>query len=101
MKLTKTQRKQQRKQRKLENISNNYARLKPSPSEQAFTWNKYLSKAEYTTRRVTFGKYVNVMIQDLPNDYLEWGCLNLNLQWSDYFIREWKRRNPKWKTMKV
>jgi hypothetical protein len=96
MKLTKTQRKDLRKKRNLKTISNN-ARLKPSSEDQAYSWNKYLSKTEYTTRKVTFGKYVNVMIKDIPNEYLEWGCLNLNLTWSDFFIREWKRRNPSWR----
>jgi hypothetical protein len=64
---------------------------------QALSWNEYLSVSEYTTRRLTFGKYINVMIKDLPYDYLEWGVLNLSQPWSDYFIREWKKRNPDWR----
>jgi hypothetical protein len=75
-------------------------RLWPNSEEQAYNWNRQLSVSEYTTRRVTFGKYVNVMIKDLPDDYLEWGILNLNLTWSNFFIREWKRRNPSWNKTK-
>lgn len=76
-------------------------KIKPKSEQQAYNWNRHLSVSEYTTRRVTFGRYVNVMIKDLPDNYLEWGILNLNLTWSDYFIREWKRRNPNWSKMKV
>lgn len=72
---------------------------KPSSISQALDWNARLAVSEYTTRRMTFGKYINVKIEDLPQDYLEWGCLNLDRTWSDYFIREWKRRNPGWQKM--
>lgn len=98
-KLTKTQRKQQRRDRKLQDIADNYKRLRPFSDEQAYSWNRTLKKSEYTTRRMTFGKYINKMIKDLPDDYIEWGCLNFNQTWSDYFIREWKRRNPTWRSM--
>ena len=73
---------------------------KKMPSiNQALDWNAHLGINEYTTRRLTFGKYINVMIKDLPDNYLEWGILNLDLRWSNFFIREWKRRNPKWHKM--
>jgi hypothetical protein len=70
---------------------------KPCSLDQAIRWNSDLTTIEYSTRRLTFGKYVNVMIKDIPNEYLEWGCLNLNLTWSSFFIREWKKRNPNWR----
>jgi Putative quorum-sensing-regulated virulence factor len=70
---------------------------KISLMSQALTWNKRLAVSEYTTRRLTFGKYINIMIKDLPIDYLEWGVLNFNNSWGEYFLREWKRRNPNWR----
>jgi hypothetical protein len=76
-------------------------KVKISSLAQAMRWNDHLSVSEYTTRRLIFGKYINVMIKDIPDDYLEWGILNLDLEWSNYFIREWKRRNPNWHKMKV
>jgi hypothetical protein len=70
---------------------------KRSSVDQALEWNIHLSVSEYKERKLTFGKYVNNKIKDLPNDYLEWGILNLNDKWCDFFIREWKTRNPGWK----
>lgn len=67
---------------------------------QALDWNAHLSVNEYKQRRLTFGKYINVKIEDLPNDYLEWGILNFGREWSDFFIREWKTRNPGWNKSK-
>jgi hypothetical protein len=69
--------------------------------ERAVEWNSHLAVSEYTTRRLTFGQHAGVMIKDLPIDYLEWGILNLDRHWSDTFIREWKRRNPNWRSMKT
>lgn len=72
---------------------------KPNSKEQALTWNDRLSVYEFRQRRVTFGKYINVQIQHLPDDYLEWAVLNIKDEWGDYFLREWKHRNPVWKKL--
>lgn len=61
----------------------------------AIQWNTYLSKTEYTQRRITFGMHMGKKISDLPLDYLKWGILNLNDTWADYMSRELQRRNPK------
>jgi uncharacterized protein (DUF3820 family) len=45
-----------------------------------------------------FGKYVNVMISDIPLDYIKWGVLNLNPMWAEYFGRELQRRDKSFKT---
>ena len=97
-----SQKKLLRKQKKLDSIRKNYQKIyKKNPLSQAINWNKYLAVSEYKQRRLTFGKYINVKIEDLPNDYLEWGILNLGYEWSEFFIREWKTRNPNWKTIKT
>lgn len=89
-----------RKLKKLQNIRQNYQKVhKANSLDQALSWNKYLSVSEYKERRLTFGKYINVMIKDLPTDYLEWAILNIKGQWTDYLIREWKTRNPGWKKL--
>lgn len=74
-------------------------KVSTSSQEQAINWNAHLSVSEYTTRRMTFGRYVNIQIKDLPDSYLEWGVLNLNNIWSEYLLREWKRRNPNWRAL--
>ena len=60
-------------------------------------WNSKLSQTEYTQRKITYGKYVGVMIKDLPIDYIKWAIVNLNGFWSECFARELQRREPKWK----
>jgi len=74
----------------------------PYPSKslsikQAEVWNLKLSSAEYTQRRLTFGEYANVMIRDVPTDYIKWGILNLNTTWAEMFARELQRREPEFK----
>lgn len=59
----------------------------------ALEWNRRLSLTEYTQRRMTFGRYLNTQIQELPTDYLKWGILNLNSYWADFFSRELQRRD--------
>lgn len=66
---------------------------KLNPTQQALRWNECLRKHEYKERRVTFGKYVNVMIKDLPIDYLKWAIVNLNGIWAEYFARELQTRD--------
>jgi hypothetical protein len=60
--------------------------------KQAITWNTRLAISEYTRRRMTFGRYLGVQIKDLPQNYIEWGILNLPKEWAEYFAREWQRR---------
>ena len=72
-------------------------KIKQNKSSNARMWNQRLSSTEYTQRRVTFGKYTNWMIKDLPDDYVKWGVLNLDTYWADFFSRELQRRNPKYK----
>ena len=89
-----------RKIKKLQNIRQNYQKVhKANPLKQALSWNAYLAVSEYKERRLTFGQYINVMIKDLPNDYLEWTILNVKGEWTDYLLREWKTRNPGWKKL--
>lgn len=64
---------------------------------QALRWNKDLKSNEYTQRRLTFGKYINKQIKDLPIHYIKWGIMNLDYYWADQFSRELQRRQPKWK----
>jgi hypothetical protein len=61
----------------------------------AVRWNRYLSSTEYTHRRLTFGKYVNWQIKDLPLDYVKWGIMNLDNYWAEFLGRELQRRKPK------
>ena len=70
-------------------------RTKSLSERQAILWNEKLSVNEYTQRRLTFGRYVNVMIRDIPRDYIEWGILNLNTEWAEMFARELQRRDYK------
>lgn len=65
----------------------------------AIQWNSRLSEREYTQRRITYsGKYLGVMIRDLPTDYLKWGILNLgNSLWAECFARELQRRDRSFK----
>jgi len=74
-------------------------RTKSLSERQAILWNEKLSKNEYTQRRLTFGQYVNVMIRDLPRDYIEWGILNLNTEWAEMFARELQRRDYKFRNI--
>lgn len=57
-------------------------------------WNRRLGEHEYTQRKIAYpGKYLGVMIKDLPTYYLKWGVLNLgNSDWANYFSRELQRR---------
>lgn len=64
---------------------------------RAIEWNRRLSVSEYTHRRLTFGKYANWQIKDLPDDYVKWGILNLNHYWADFLSRELQRREPRYK----
>jgi hypothetical protein len=67
----------------------------PNSLEQALTWNSYLKTSEYKERRLTWGKYINKKIVDLPDDYLVWALFNHgNLQWRDYLTREFRSRYP-------
>jgi hypothetical protein len=59
---------------------------------QAITWNNRLGSNEYKHRRMTFGKYTNWFIKDLPTDYLKWSILNLNVPVNEYLARELQRR---------
>ncbi len=72
--------------------------IKPNSQKQALVWNDKLGINEYTQRRMPFGKYVNVMISDIPTDYIKWGVLNLNPMWAEYFGRELQRRDKSFKT---
>lgn len=68
---------------------------KPSLSSkiQAIQWNSRLGKHEYKERKMTYGRYVNRMIKDLPLGYLKWGILNLeDTQTAEYFAREIQTR---------
>ena len=65
---------------------------KPTSHQQAVIWNRTLKKSEYSDRRVTFGKYTNTRISELPNDYLSWGTLNLTEPWAYWFSRELIKR---------
>lgn len=65
--------------------------------QNAKKWNDYLRVHEYQYRRMTFGKYVNYMIKDLPIDYVKWGILNLDKYWAEYLARELQRRDPSFK----
>ena len=65
---------------------------------QALNWNRRLSSTEYRQRRMTFGKYINVKIEDLPMPYLKWAILNFEQSTMlDFLIRELQRRDPKFK----
>jgi hypothetical protein len=68
---------------------------KKTKKENAVQWNRQLAKHEYTERRLTFGIHVGKMIKDVPVNYLTWGAINLNGDWSDMFVRELRKRNPK------
>lgn len=72
---------------------------KLSGKMQALQWNARLNSNEYTQRRMTFGKYTNKMISELPIDYVKWGTLNLDSEWSMYFARELQRRDPEYGKM--
>lgn len=78
-------------------INTNRFMPKPYSIKQAILWNEKLSVNEYTQRRLTFGKYVNVMIRDLPTDYLKWGIINLRDEWAAWFARELQRRDYKYR----
>lgn len=70
------------------------------PSDrQAYAWNARLKKSEYKDRRMTFGQYTNVKISELPDDYLEWACATMEHSDVEYLLKEWKSRNPTWRTM--
>ena len=65
---------------------------------QALDWNSRLYDNEYKQRRMTYGKYINVMIKDIPTPYIKWGILNLgDLKTANYFARELQSREPKYK----
>lgn len=64
---------------------------------EAVRWNNKLISTEYTQRRLTFGRYINKQIKDIPMDYIKWGILNLNTHWAEMFARELQRRDPKWR----
>lgn len=67
---------------------------KLTSAEQAEQWNARLAKSEYTTRRLTFGQYVNRQICDVPTDYLIWAVLNVKqTYWTEQFARELQRRD--------
>lgn len=81
-----------------------YKPLFPTKSlslRQALLWNEKLKRNEYTERRLTFGRYVNVMIRDLPRDYVEWGILNLKNEWAEMFARELQRRDYRMRQIKT
>ncbi len=65
----------------------------------AIEWNRRLSETEYTERRITYeGKYLGVMIKDLPLHYIKWGVINLgNSAWAEFFARELQRRDRTFK----
>lgn len=65
--------------------------------QAAEEWNSKLAKNEFTQRRLTFGKYVNVQIKDLPTEYITWGILNLKEYWAEHFSRELQRRLPEFR----
>ena len=65
---------------------------------QAMNWNRRLSSTEYRQRRMVFGKYINVKIEDLPMAYLKWAILNFEKgQLLDFLIRELQHRDSKFK----
>jgi len=60
---------------------------------QALQWNASLGVHEYKERRMTYGKYVNRKISELPIGYLKWGILNLeDTRTAEYFSREIQTR---------
>lgn len=60
---------------------------------QAIQWNSHLGKHEYKQRKMTYGKYANRKISELPIGYLKWGILNLeDTQTAEYFARELQTR---------
>jgi uncharacterized protein (DUF3820 family) len=68
--------------------------MKPDSKVQAMNWNRPLGIHEYTHRRMVFGKYTNVMIKDLPTDYVKWCILNLtDVYWLNWLTRELQRRD--------
>ena len=73
-------------------------RRKSHSELQAKQWNKRMGIHEYTHRRMTFGKYVNWYVKDLPMPYLKWAILNLeDKYWLDWLSRELQRRDPSFK----
>ena len=61
-------------------------------NQSALQWNYRLSSHEYRQRRMIWGKYLGVMIKDLPLDYIKWGVLNFNNEWAGYLARELQGR---------
>lgn len=42
---------------------------------------------------ITFGKYKNKQLSEIPDDYLKWGAENLTNNWKDHFKTELVRRS--------
>jgi uncharacterized protein (DUF3820 family) len=60
-------------------------------------WNNRLKSNEYTQYRMPWGRYRNVMIKDIPIDYIKWGIMNLKDEFAEKFARELARRESKWR----
>lgn len=68
---------------------------KVKKKQGAIEWNRRLARHEYTERRLTFGLHTGTKILDLPLDYIKWGIINLNGEftpWAEMFARELQRR---------
>lgn len=71
---------------------------KARSKELARQWNSRLRSNEITQRRMTFGKYANWMIKDIPDSYIKWAILKIDDQaLASWFAEEWQRRHPEYK----
>lgn len=71
---------------------------KAKSKEQARQWNRRLGSNEQRDRRMTFGKYAGWFIRDVPDQYLEWGILNIeDRALADWFKDEYLKRHTEFK----
>lgn len=69
---------------------------KAKTKEMARQWNSRLRSNEIRDRRMTFGKYAGWFIRDVPDQYLEWGILNIeDRALAEWFKDEYLKRHPK------
>jgi hypothetical protein len=51
---------------------------------------------EYEYTKMTFGKYKNKCLRDIPDNYLKWGIMNIDdVGIQTMFSIEYQRRHPK------
>lgn len=66
--------------------------------QRARDWNSVLRSNEIRDRRMTFGKYTGWFIRDVPDQYLEWGIMNIDdLYLAEWFKEEYVKRHPELK----